>query len=93
MTIKLVGIGGMGLMMSPSAKHLKPGSPARYLRIHDRGTKDDRRDACRQAWKNHGAEIVHDYVWQVAFLFILCLMWLFWIDMVVKREKVPTVSA
>ncbi|MGD8290633.1 MAG: NAD(P)-binding domain-containing protein [Desulfobacterales bacterium] len=61
MTIKLVGIGGMGLMMSPSAKHLKPGSPARYLRIHDRGTKDDRRDACRQAWINHGAEIVHDY--------------------------------
>jgi 3-hydroxyisobutyrate dehydrogenase-like beta-hydroxyacid dehydrogenase len=61
MTIKLVGIGGMGLMLSPSAKHLKPGSPARFLRIHDRGTKDDRRDMCRQAWKGHGADIVHDY--------------------------------
>ena len=61
MTIKLVGIGGMGLMLSPSAKHLKPGSPARFLRIHDRGTKDDRRDMCRQAWKDHGADIVHDY--------------------------------
>jgi 3-hydroxyisobutyrate dehydrogenase len=61
MTIKLVGIGGMGLMMSPSAKHLKPGSPARFLRIHDRGTKDARRDMCRQAWQDHGADIVHDY--------------------------------
>jgi 3-hydroxyisobutyrate dehydrogenase-like beta-hydroxyacid dehydrogenase len=61
MTIKLVGIGGMGLMLSPSAKHLKPGGPARFLRIHDRGTKDDRRDMCRQAWKDHGADIVHDY--------------------------------
>ena len=61
MTIKLVGIGGMGLMLSPSAKHLKSGGPARFLRIHDRGTKDDRRDMCRQAWQDHGADIVHDY--------------------------------
>jgi 3-hydroxyisobutyrate dehydrogenase len=61
MTIKLVGIGGMGLMLSPSAKHLKPGGPARFLRIHDRGTKDDRRDLCRQVWKDHGADLVHDY--------------------------------
>jgi 3-hydroxyisobutyrate dehydrogenase-like beta-hydroxyacid dehydrogenase len=61
MTIKLVGIGGMGLMLSPSAKHLKSGGPACFLRIHDRGTKDDRRNMCRQAWKDHGADIVHDY--------------------------------
>jgi 3-hydroxyisobutyrate dehydrogenase-like beta-hydroxyacid dehydrogenase len=61
MTIKLLGIGGMGLMLSPSAKHLKREAPARFLRIHDRGTKDDRRDRCRQAWKDHGADIVHDY--------------------------------
>ena len=61
MTMKLVGIGGMGLMLSPSAKHLKSGGPARFLRIHDRGTKDHRRDMCRQAWKEHGADIVHDY--------------------------------
>jgi len=32
------------------------------------------------------AEIVHDYVWQIAFLFLLVLMWLGWIDLVVKRE-------
>ena len=61
MTIRLVGIGGMGLMLSPSAKHLKPEGAAQFLRIHDRGTKDDRRDRCRQAWKDHGADIVHDY--------------------------------
>jgi hypothetical protein len=42
MTIKLLGIGGMGLMLSPSAKHLKPEGAARFLRLHDRGTKDDR---------------------------------------------------
>ena len=61
MTMKLVGIGGMGLMLSPSAKHLKPGGSASFLRIHDRGTKDDRRDMCRQAWKDHGADLVDDY--------------------------------
>ncbi len=61
MTIKLVGIGGMGLMLSPSARHLKPGGAAQFLRIHDRGTKDDRRDNCRQAWKDHGADLVDDY--------------------------------
>jgi 3-hydroxyisobutyrate dehydrogenase-like beta-hydroxyacid dehydrogenase len=61
MTLKLVGIGGMGLMLSPSAKHLKSGGPAHFLRIHDRKTKDERRDMCRQAWREHGAAIVHDY--------------------------------
>ena len=61
MTMKLVGIGGMGLMLSPSAKHLKSGGAAQFLRIHDRGTKDDRRDNCRQAWKDHGADLVDDY--------------------------------
>jgi len=61
MTMKLLGIGGMGLMLSPSAKHLKPGGAAQFLRIHDRGTQDDRRDSCRQAWKDHGADLVHDY--------------------------------
>ena len=50
MTIKLVGIGGLGLMLSPSAKHLKAGGPARFLRIHDRGTKDARRRS-RNRWQ------------------------------------------
>jgi len=61
MTMKLVGIGGLGLMLSPSAKHLTEEGPARFLRIHDRGTKDARRDKCRQAWQEHGAAIVHDF--------------------------------
>jgi 3-hydroxyisobutyrate dehydrogenase-like beta-hydroxyacid dehydrogenase len=59
--MRLVGIGGMGLMLGPSAKHLKSGGVARFLRIHDRGTKDDRRDRCRQAWQDHGADLVADY--------------------------------
>ena len=61
MTIKLLGIGGMGLMLSPSAKHLKADGPAQFVRVFDRGTKDERRDVCRTAWQDHGAEIVSDY--------------------------------
>ncbi|MCF8105190.1 MAG: hypothetical protein K9K64_06880 [Desulfohalobiaceae bacterium] len=61
MAFRLVGIGGLGLMLSPSAKHLAKGETARFIRIHDRGTMDQRRDRCRQAWKEHGAELVGDY--------------------------------
>ncbi len=61
MTLKLLGIGGMGLMLSPSAKHLTADGPAKFIRVFDRGTKDERRDACRDVWKEHGAEIVGDY--------------------------------
>ena len=61
MTYRLLGIGGLGLMLSPSAKHLLTGETARFLRIHDRGTSDPRRDRCRQAWREHGAELVGDY--------------------------------
>ncbi|RME00437.1 MAG: NAD(P)-dependent oxidoreductase, partial [Calditrichaeota bacterium] len=60
-TLKLVGVGGLGLMLSPSAKHLQPGGPARFLRIHDRGTQDARRDASRAAWKTHGADLVSTF--------------------------------
>ena len=61
MTVKLIGIGGMGLMLSPSAKHLEQGGPARFIRVHDRGTQDARRDDCRKAWQKHGAQIVNDF--------------------------------
>ncbi|NQU13904.1 MAG: NAD(P)-dependent oxidoreductase [Desulfobacteraceae bacterium] len=61
MSLRLIGIGGMGLMLSPSARHLRTDGPTRFIRIHDRGTKDERREACRQAWRKHGAEIVYDY--------------------------------
>ncbi len=61
MTLKLIGIGGMGLMLSPSAKHLEKEGPARFIRVHDRGTQDVRRDDCRQAWQAHGAQIVNDF--------------------------------
>ena len=61
MTLRLVGIGGLGLMLSPSAKHLKASGPARFLRMHDRGTQDTRRDACRKSWQEHGAELVSDF--------------------------------
>lgn len=33
------------------------------------------------------AEYVHDYVWQVAFLFLVAAMWLAWLSLVVKHEE------
>lgn len=61
MALKLVGIGALGLMLSPSARHLKPHGPAQFIRVHDRGTQDPRRNACREAWQAHGARIVPDF--------------------------------
>ena len=39
------------------------------------------------------AHLAHDYVWQVAFLILIAVMWLVWIEMVVKRESKTAVSA
>jgi exosortase/archaeosortase family protein len=39
------------------------------------------------------AHLAHDYVWQVAFLILIAMMWLVWIEMVVKRESKTAVSA
>jgi exosortase/archaeosortase family protein len=38
------------------------------------------------------AEFVHDYVWQVAFLIVIAVMWLLWIEMVVRHENKAAVS-
>ena len=38
------------------------------------------------------AHLTHDYVWQVAFLILIAVMWLVWIEMVVKRENKAAVS-
>ena len=62
MALKLIGIGAMGLMLSPSASHLKSDGPARFVRILDRGTRDERRDKCRDVWREHGAELVSEYI-------------------------------
>ncbi|MFO7802886.1 MAG: NAD(P)-binding domain-containing protein [Desulfovermiculus sp.] len=60
MSLRLVGVGGLGLMLSPAARHLSGSSSAAFIRIHDRGTQDPRRDECRQAWRAHGAQLVPD---------------------------------
>jgi archaeosortase B (VPXXXP-CTERM-specific) len=31
--------------------------------------------------------LVHDYIWQVAFLFLVVMMWIAWLSLVVNREK------
>ncbi|MDQ7052169.1 MAG: hypothetical protein Q9P14_04475 [candidate division KSB1 bacterium] len=37
--LKLVAVGGLGLMLSPAATHLMgDDSPAKFVRVHDRGT-------------------------------------------------------
>jgi 3-hydroxyisobutyrate dehydrogenase-like beta-hydroxyacid dehydrogenase len=62
MPLNLIGIGGLGVMLSPSARHLKtPQGGARYLRMFDRGARDSRRDACRESWRKHGAALVSTY--------------------------------
>jgi len=38
------------------------------------------------------AHWIHDYVWQVTFLFLIAVMWLVWIDKVVNRENKAAVS-
>jgi len=38
------------------------------------------------------AELAHDYVWQVAFLILIAVMWLLWIEMVVRHESKAAVS-
>lgn len=38
------------------------------------------------------AEFVHDYIWQVAFLILIAVMWLIWIEMVVRHERKAAVS-
>ena len=61
MALKLIGIGGLGLMLSPSAKHLTPSKGVRFIRIHDRGVQDARKAQFRDAWKVHGARLVSTF--------------------------------
>lgn len=53
-------IGGLGLMASPMARHWNASGPARVIRVLDRGTISERHDRCRQAWRDHGAQLVAD---------------------------------
>lgn len=47
-------------MASPMAKHWRSGGVAQVLRVLDRGHTGERRDRCRKAWCEHGAELVHN---------------------------------
>lgn len=59
MTLKLIAIGGLGTMLSPSAKHLKNHASAQYLRVLDRGGDSAIKQQRREAWQDHGAELVN----------------------------------
>jgi len=43
-------------------------------------------------WFPRYAHWIHDYVWQVAFLMLITVMWLIWIEVVVKCEEKTAVS-
>ena len=38
------------------------------------------------------SEFIHNYIWQVVFLFLVVLMWIAWLSLVVNREKRLKVS-
>lgn len=58
MTLRLIGIGGLGKMLGPSATYLQEKTAAYYLRMYDRGTPGDYRDECRAAWHLQGTQLV-----------------------------------
>ena len=41
---------------------------------------------------NNLAHLFHDYIWQIAFLILIAIMWLVWIELVVNRENKAAVS-
>ena len=59
--LQLAYVGGLGLMAGPASAHLKPDGPANVLRVHDRGTPGEQKDAFRDGWRQHGAELVNTF--------------------------------
>jgi 3-hydroxyisobutyrate dehydrogenase-like beta-hydroxyacid dehydrogenase len=59
--LRLAYVGGLGLMAGPASTHLKADGPAKVLRVHDRGTPGQQKDAFRTAWREHGAELVSTF--------------------------------
>jgi 3-hydroxyisobutyrate dehydrogenase-like beta-hydroxyacid dehydrogenase len=58
MSLKLIGIGGLGKMLGPSARHLQNKEVGSYVRILDRGATSYHRDQCRDLWRQHGSTLV-----------------------------------
>lgn len=61
MTLRLIGIGGLGKMLGPSATHLQGTHVARYVRMYDRGTAGEFRDQCRAAWRQQETSLVSTF--------------------------------
>lgn len=57
--LRLAAIGGFSNMLSPAAHHLSGHeSPAKFVKIFDRGTTSELHTLRRNQWLSHGAEIV-----------------------------------
>jgi 3-hydroxyisobutyrate dehydrogenase len=59
--LRLAYVGGLGLMAGPAGTHLQADGPARVLRVHDRGTPGQQKDAFRDSWRKHGATLVRTF--------------------------------
>ncbi len=59
--LRLVYVGGLGMMAGPAAIHLTPAESARVLRVHDRGNPGKQRDRFRSVWREHGADLVPEF--------------------------------
>ena len=59
--LRLLYVGGLGMMAGPAAIHLTPAETAQVLRVHDRGKPGRQRDRFRSVWQEHGAELVPDF--------------------------------
>ncbi|MFO0416450.1 MAG: NAD(P)-binding domain-containing protein [Pseudomonadota bacterium] len=58
--LKVGVVGGLGMMSSPMARHWSIDGPVQVARVHDRGGRGELKDAYRQAWREHGAELVSE---------------------------------
>lgn len=59
--LRLAYVGGLGMMAGPASLHLTPADVAQVVRVHDRGSQGGERDRFREAWREHGAELVADF--------------------------------
>lgn len=58
--LRLVGIGALGNMLSPAAKHLSNNNPhGTFIRIYDHNPMNEHKQDRRKSWIEHGAKLVH----------------------------------
>jgi 3-hydroxyisobutyrate dehydrogenase-like beta-hydroxyacid dehydrogenase len=59
--IRVALVGGLGMMLSPAAKHWRGCSAIEVVSVLDRGNSSMRCQVARRSWQDYGAECVPDY--------------------------------